>query len=210
MRVTIRLKEKVTNYIKENAKEYALVALLFIIGLLVGVMIVNNCGENQIEEISKYIQDFSNKFKNTNEINKTSLIMQSIKNNTILAIILWLAGTTVIGIPIVLIAIFLRGMFLGYTISVITYTYGAFKGILFCILSMVLQNILFIPAVLTLGVSSIKLYKSIIKDRRKENIKIGIFKHTITSLSMLIILLISSLVENLVSMPILQNWIKYF
>ena len=137
-------------------------------------------------------------------------LIQSVKNNTILAIILWIAGTTVIGIPIVLIAIFLRGMFLGYTISAITYTYGTFKGIIFCMLSILLQNILLIPAVLTLGVSSIKLYKSIIKDKRKENIKIGILRHTITSISMVIILLISSLIENLVSVPILQNCIKYF
>ena len=119
------------NYVKNNYKEYILTSLIFIIGLFIGVMVINNCTETQSSEI-------------------------------ITAIIIWLAGTTVIGLPIVLIAIMLRGLILGYTISAVTLTLGALKGIIFCLISIFLQNILIIPAVLTLGVSSIKLYKSII------------------------------------------------
>ena len=76
-------------------------------------------------------------------------------------------------------------------------------------LALFLQNILFIPAILTIGVSSIKLYKSIITDRRKENIKIEIIRHTIISVIMLCVLILSSLIENEVSLNLLKMGIKY-
>ena len=203
-------KEVLKNYIINNYKQYMLTLLLFIIGIFAGVMIINNSDDSQIFEISTYIDDFISKFKNIENINNVSLIITSIKNNILLALIIWVAGTTVIGMPIVLIVILFRGVVLGYTISAITYTLGTIKGISFCLISILLQNILFIPAVLTLGVSSIKLYKSIMKDKRKENIKIEIIRHTIISIMMLIILIISSIIENTVSLALLKNLIKYF
>lgn len=198
------------NYVKNNYKEYILTSLIFIIGLFIGVMTINNSTETQSSEITTYLNEFITKFKGIQNINKTSLIFTSIKNNIILAVIIWVAGTTVIGLPIVLIAILLRGLILGYTISAVTLTLGASKGIIFCLISIFLQNILFIPAVLTLGVSSIKLYKSIMKDKRRENIKVEIIRHTIISAIMILVLVISSLVENVISITFLKSFIKYF
>lgn len=198
------------NYVKNNYKEYILTSLIFIIGLFIGVMIINNSTETQSSEITTYLNEFITKFKGIQNINKTSLIFTSIKNNIILAVIIWVAGTTVIGLPIVLIAILLRGLILGYTISAVTLTLGASKGIIFCLISIFLQNILFMPAVLTLGVSSIKLYKSIMKDKRRENIKVEIIRHTIISAIMILVLVISSLVENVISITLLKSFIKYF
>lgn len=203
-------KNALKNYIKVNYKEYILISLIFLIGIFVGVMIINNSKESQISEISTYINDFITKYKEIDNINKVSLIVESIKKNLLLAIILWLAGTTVICMPIVLIVVLLRGIVLGFTISSITITLGTLKGILFCVSSIALQNILYIPAILTIGVSSIKLYKSIIKDKMRENIKIEIIRHTIISVLMVILLVLSAIIENLISIKILKNIIKYF
>ena len=205
-----KIKNVIINYVSNNIKEYILITLLFIIGILVGVIIINNCDDSQNTEISNYITEFINKFKDTSNIDKTSLIMSSIKSNIILTIIIWISGTTVIGVPIVLTVILFRGLCLGYTISAITYTLGTGKGILFSLISLCAQNILFIPALLSLGVSSIKLYKSIIKDRRKENIKVEIVRHTAFSGIMLIVLIVSSLIENIISINLLHSTIKFF
>lgn len=198
------------NYVKNNYKEYILTSLLFIIGLFIGVMIINNCTETQSSEITVYLNEFITKFKNTQSINKSELALSSIKNNTILSLIIWLAGTTVIGMPIVLIVILFRGIVLGYTISAITLTLGTTKGIFFCLVSIFIQNLLFIPAVLTIGVSSIKLYKSIMKDRKIENVKMEIIRHTIIAIIMSLILCVSSLLENTISITLLKKIIKYF
>ena len=205
-----KLKQFFENYVKSNYKEYILVTLLFIIGIFIGVMIINNCEENQISEVREYITNFINKLKQTEDINKLEILGISIKNNLIIAFILWLAGTTIIGVPIVLAILLWRGIILGYTISSIAITIGTVKGIIFCLISIFLHNLLFIPALLTLGVSGIRLYKTIIKDRQIENIKFEIIKHTCISIIIVIVLIGTSFIENFVSIMILKKYIKYF
>ena len=203
-------KDTLRHYVKNNYKEYLLVCFLLLIGVFVGVMIINNCKDAQLTEITSYIKDFITKYKEIENINISSLIIDSIKKNLLYAIILWLAGTTVIGMLVVLIMILLRGIILGFTISSITIALGFFKGTVFTITSILLQNLLYIPAILTIGVSSIKLYKSIIKDKRRENIKIEIIRHTIISFFMVILIVISVFIGNFISIKMLKNIIKYF
>lgn len=74
---------------------------------------------------------------------------------------------------------------------------------LFFATSMLLQNLIAIPCIIALAVSGIKLYKSIMKDKRRENIKIEIIRHTIFSLAMLAILAISSIIETYLSANLL-------
>ena len=124
--------------------------------------------------------------------------------------LLWFAGTTLIGIPAVIGIILYRGFCLGYTVSACTYVMGFGKGLAFVLISLLLQNILFIPAILALGVSGIKLYKSIMKDKRKENIKIEVVRHTVFSVIMLGVLILSAIVKVNISGGLVEGLIKYF
>lgn len=203
-------RDTLKDYIRNNYKEYLLVSLLFLIGIFVGVMIINNSKESQISEITTYINEFITKYKHIDNINKLSLIIDAIRKNLLFALILWLAGTTVIGMPIVLTIILIRGTILGFTISSITMTLGTLKGILFCLSAIFLQNIFYIPAILSIGVSSIKLYKSIVKDKRRDNIKLEIIRHTLISCFMIILLVLSAIIEIAISTGVLKMFIKYF
>jgi len=98
----------------------------------------------------------------------------------------------------------------GYTIAVCVTILGLPQGIWFVLILLLLQNILWIPAILALAVSGFKLYKSIIKDRNKENIKIEIVRHTVFSFIMLLVLVASSVIETFLSTNILKGLIKYF
>ena len=203
-------KTTIINFLKNNSKEYLLVIIIFIIGMFIGVMLVNNTSVENQQIIENYILNFIEKFKSIANLDKLNLLTTSIIDNIILAIALWIAGTTIIGMPIVFGIILFRGFCFGYTVAAVTFTLGLGKGIFFCILNLFLQNIFFILAILTIGVSSIKLYKSIIADRRKENIKIEIVRHTVISLLMLVVLIFSSFVENKISVNLLKFGIKYF
>ena len=205
---------KVLKIIKEhvinNKKEYAIVFLIFVVGIFSGVFFINNIQEEPKTEIINYLNQFVEKFKGLEKINSIELLKNSIMQNVIVAITIWFFGTTVIGIPIVFGIIIYRGFCLGYTISLCITIMGLGKGISFVLVTLLLQNILLIPAILALAVSGIKLYKSIVKDKRKENIKLEILRHTVFSIIMLIVLLIASVVEIFMSTNLLKLVIKYF
>ena len=77
----INIKKIINNHITNNKKEYIIVALIFVIGIFLGVLFVNNVDENQKEDINAYINDFVNNMKNTDNINNISILKSSIKQN---------------------------------------------------------------------------------------------------------------------------------
>ena len=206
----LKIVETIKEHIINNHKEYIIVTLLFIIGIFLGVLFVNNIQESQRVEIDGYFNNFIEKLKNTEDINQVELLKKSMGQNIMLAVVIWFFGTTVIGIPVVFGIVLYRGVCLGYTISVCVSIMGLSKGIVFVLVTLLLQNIIFIPAILALAVSGFKLYKSIVKDNRKENIKLEIVRHTIFSLIMTLVLIVASLIEIFLSTNLLKVIIKYF
>ena len=79
-----------------NSKEYIVVTLIFIIGIFLGVMFINNAQETQISEITSYLNNFIEKLKNTENLETMKMLKTSIFENIILALTLWFFGTTVI------------------------------------------------------------------------------------------------------------------
>lgn len=206
----MKLFEMIKEHVSNNKKEYVIVTLLFVIGIFLGVLFINHVQEGQKTEIIQYFNAFTEKMKSMKEINSIALLKNSMGQNIILAIVLWFFGTTVIGIPVVFGIVLYRGFCLGYTVAVCIMVMGLPQGLWYSLILLLLQNILFIPAILALAVSGFKLYKSIIKDRKKENIKIEVVRHTIFSFLMLLILMLASAVEIFLSTNILKGLIKYF
>lgn len=204
------IRKVIKNHIINNKREYLIVALIFVIGIFLGVLFVNNMQETAKNEMTNYFNSFTEKMKSADKIDNIDLLQNSIIQNIILAIVIWFFGTTVIGLPVVFGIILYRGFCLGYTISICVGIMGVSKGIIFILISLLVQNILFIPAILALAVSGFKLYKSIVKDNRKENIKLEIIRHIAFSLVMLVILILSSVLEVFISTNSLKYLIKYF
>ncbi len=206
----INIAELLEQHIVNNGKEYFIVLLMFIIGIFAGVLFVNNMQNDQNMQVTSYLSNFIEKFKGIENLNSAEILKNSILQNVMLVCILWFFGTTVIGLPVVFGIVLYRGFCLGYTISATIMVLGLSKGIAFILISLLLQNIIFIPAILAVAVSGFKLYKSIIKDRRKDNIKLEILRHTIFSIVMLVVLMLSSVIEVFISTNILKGVIKYF
>lgn len=204
-----RIKNIILNYIKENIKTYLILLIIFFIGLILGVIFVDNASEPQANQISSYINNFINSIKENYQISTKDLLKETVINNVSIAVILWFLGSTVIGFPLIYVVICYKGYCIGYTISSVIATIGTAKGIVFILATMLLQNIIYIPVILTLGVSGVKLYRLIMEDRRRENIKIQIAKHTIFSILMLMLLIISALIETYISGNLLEAVIKY-
>lgn len=207
---THQIRNKIFEFIKDNIKIYLILIIIFFIGLLFGVLFINNTNETQANQISEYINNFINSVKEDYQVSTSSLLISSVINNLCIAVILWFLGSTVIGVPLIYLVIGYKGYCIGYTIAAVTATLGTGRGIAFIFATMLLQNIIYIPTIITLAVSGIKLYKLIMEDRRKENIKIQILKHTLFSILMLILLLISSVIETYISGNLSQIILKRY
>lgn len=206
----LKLIQLIKEHIKNNVKEYIIILLIFIIGIFFGVLFINNVQEEQRNQINEYVNNFINNFKNTQNLDNVELIKTSIKQNIILGIVMWFFGTTIIGIPVVLGIVLYRGFCLGYTIATFITIMGLTKGLSFILITLVIQNLIFIPAILGISVSGIKLYKSITKNKKTENIKLEMLRHTLFSILMIILLILSSTVETFLSTNMLKWTIKYF
>lgn len=119
-----RIKEALLLHIKNNLREYGIIIIIFLIGLIFGVVFINNAGQTQINEIGTYINSFIESLKGDTEINTAKLLQDALISNFILVLTLWFVGSTVIGIPIVYGVIAYRGFCLGYTISSVIATLG--------------------------------------------------------------------------------------
>lgn len=195
-------------HIQNNAKDYIILLLLFLIGILIGIVFINNTSEQQKSEISTYIFSFMDSIKENQTVNYTELIKEALIQNGVLSIILWFSGTAIMLLPIIYGMVVFRGFCLGYTVSSIIATIGSGKGTVFVLLGLLLQNIFFIPAILAIAGSGIRLYKKIVKNKDSNNIKMEVYKHTIFCLIVSVLFVISALVEVFVSSNLLVSYIR--
>ena len=209
-REKFKLKNIILDNIYHNLKAYVIVTIIFFIGIIAGVIFINHIDEGQKAEISEYINDFITSLKGEYEINRGELIKNSLLDNLKLVLGMWFIGSTVIGLPIVLGIVLYRGFCIGYTISSAITVLGTQKGIIFSLTSILAQNIIIIPVLLALAVSGMKLYQSIMKDKRRENIKIEIIRHTMISIILFFILIVASFAEVYISTNLLMMCLSFF
>ena len=203
------IKKVIEEHITRNIRTYFILIIIFLLGLIIGLIVVNNSSEEQETEITNYINTFITELKNGSKLDYFKLLKSSFGNNLFLVIILWFMSLAVIGIPSVYGMVGYKGFCMGYTISSIVMTLGTGKGIVFVLSSMLVHNIILIPCMLAVAVSGINLYKSIIKDRKKENIKIEIIRHTLFCLIMLVVMAVGSLIETYISSNLLVSVVSY-
>lgn len=196
-------------HIKMNSKDYLILSLVFIIGVMIGVILINNSDENSKLELNGYLNSFVNTIKNESfEVDKVKLTQDIVVNNLKIVLIIWIAGTTVIGIPLIYVVTVYKGISIGYTISAIMLTFGNAKGFLFAISSLFLQNIIVIPIILMLNVSSLKMYRTLIQKNRKKSIKQEFVRHTVLCIILILPIIIASIISSYISSTLMIQVIK--
>lgn len=187
------------NHIINNKREYLTITILFFVGLIISIVVFNNSSEEILTEINTYLNNLFNNIKNNENIDLGKILRESLIYNLIITLLLWFGASTIIGIPIVYGTIVIKGFSIGYTISSLLFVYGAWNGLLIAIAFLLLHNIIFVPTMFAISVSGVKLYKSIMKNKQRENVKLEILRHTIFCLIMLLGMVISAFAQTYIS-----------
>lgn len=140
------MKKVLIEYIIKNKKNFFIIAIIFILGISLGIILINTSDDFQKNELNSYINSLIKNIKDTNNISKIDLLFLSIKQNVCFILLVWFLGCTIIGGLFIYVTILYKGFAIGYTISSIIAVLGIKNGIIFSCLSLLLQNIIFIPA----------------------------------------------------------------
>jgi len=187
-----RLRDTVLNHIKQNKGLYTLILIFFGIGVGIGAFTFITLDDIQKQELVKYLQNFFQVLTGNN-VDSVAILQQSIKNNLQSWIVIWITGITIIGIPVTLILIGVRGFIIGFTVGSFVDGLGM-KGIIFTLLAIVPQNIIIIPCFIVMGVASISFSLMIIKNKLARRVTMGFWqKFTYYSLFTIVLFLISIL-----------------
>lgn len=201
------------SYVLDNIREITIITLIMFIGLILGVIYINNIDNenrsivnNHINEIFDYVKDSQDKNK---MIDNLEILKSNLKRNLIYMLLLGLFSSCLIGIPIMYFLILGKTFSLGYTMSAIIASIGTKSGIIFICSSMVLHNIIFLIAIYLVSISGKNLYKEVLGEER-ENIKYKILKHVIFIIISLLFAIGAALIETYISNTLflmLRNYI---
>lgn len=195
-------------YMKEHMPLYVYVAVLFITGVIFGVVIVQALTLEQKQELSRHLGNFFQSVDIGMEWDKPHSFLQSFMLNIKWLGLICLLGLSVIGLPFILFMDFLKGVLIGFTVGFMVGEY-AWKGMLFALASVVPQNLLVIPAIIICSVTSLAFGLHLLKARfLNQQLKkpLSINKFIITTLSLAMVLLVVSLYEALLS-PWVMKWV---
>lgn len=202
------LKSRIKQHIGTNRWQYMLVVLLFAVGLIIGNYKVPGLEGG----VKNHLLDLLNKYLHSGQkesLNGSVLLFYAFLNQAKCIIGIWFLGLTVIGMPIILAVIFLKGFSLGFTVGFLVQE-KAGAGILITILSILPQNLLYIPLLIIWAVVGVNFSISIAAGRYNRAGSLGraLVSYTMLMLIFLVLVLIGAFIEAYFSPWLLQSFIK--
>lgn len=197
-------------YIKNNIILFVVLFLIFVLGVIAGSISVNLISDIQTKNILTFINGFLSNINNISA-DSSAVFSISLSNNLKTALILIISGLTVIGMPVIFVMLFFRGLSLGFTVGFIIKEMGI-KGIIFSLLSILPQNIIIIPAIILIGVTGVVFSTSILKNKkyaRTLDYPCLLFNYGVLNLFFCISLLIASLIESYISPAFIKFMSNY-
>jgi len=150
---------KAKTNIANQKKLYIFLIGLALLSLISGIIFIFLIKEENLTEISKKITIY---FTEINNANKLNILINSIINNFIYIITIWILGISLIGLPIILIIFIFKNFITGLSISSIIYTYKI-NGIIKTIIHIFPHQIILLIILLLISFYSIsfciKLFK---------------------------------------------------
>ena len=200
------MKQFVKNYFFQNRIEYLKVFMVFIIGIVISIMIVNQSNNDQKKEIKDYIDNKIELVKVNNYENKMEVFKNSLLRNLKNYILIVLLASSIIGLPIVYFIVIKKAFSIGYTAASIFATQNTRTAIIFICNSILFHNIIYLASIFIVLVSGVLFTKAFFERR---NLKSEVFRYMFFALIGLILIIVSSLCEAYISINFLYLLKKY-
>lgn len=202
------IRQKIINHISKNINIYFKILVVFIIGICIGIFVVNQLSEIGKQNINEYITSSITNLKEGSEIPKGQFLKTSILKNIAIVLVIWFLSLTILGSFMLYFVTLILGITFGYTLSALMTTFTFIQGLLFFLTAMLLQNIVSLPSIFYLIVQGIKAQHEL-SVKQNSSIKYTLVKNSIYAIIVMILLATSSLIEVYISGGLVSSIVKY-
>lgn len=201
-----RYGQTIQAYLKEHQSLYLFTIVLFSTGIVFGAVIVNSLAQAQKQELIGFLQYFFKHLDqngvpepNVHFLHTFSFYLKTLG-------VMWILGLSIIGLPMILLLLFLKGVMVGFTVGFLVNELQ-WQGVTFSLMGVLPQNMLIVPALLIVGVAGISFSLRLIRTRllsKRDLIMPHFFSYTMLMLAMLGVLAVAALFESFVSPSLMQ------
>jgi len=185
--------------LKRDKSMYISLIIVVIISLIFGTLFITILTDTDKALIKTQITDFFESIENRKYVPLLNM-KNNILNNNIFAVILWLLGFSIIGIPIIICMLFYKGFTLSFTVSSLIYAFkgeGILVSIFYIFPHLILNIIIYFILTYYSFLLSIKLLKNLI-NKEQMRLKHYIKKYLFVLVITIVILSISALYETFI------------
>jgi len=181
--------------VHRDAGLYLFAGLLLVAGVVTGALAVRVMAPAERAALVGDVRAVAAGLASGAAIPGRTVLGWALANNMRVAGLLWLLGATVVGIPAVLVVLFLRGFAIGFTAGLLARELGA-AGVVLASLTMVPSSLLALPALVGLGASALSFSLFLIRRGSHSRLPRELLRYTLFSCAMAILLLLASLIES--------------
>jgi len=146
------------NHIRSHITIYTFMTVLFLTGIVFGAVIVNSMNFVQKQDLFFHLEQFFGQIATQNIMTHGEIFKQSLMYHIKFLLFLFILGISIIGLPIIWILIFLKGLVVGFTVGFIVNQLGI-NGLVLATLSVAPQNMIIVP--IYIGASSLAMIFSV-------------------------------------------------
>ncbi|OZM57125.1 stage II sporulation protein M [Lottiidibacillus patelloidae] len=173
---------QLAKHFQNHAAIYVFTTMLFIIGVIFGAIIVNSLNAQQKHDLFHYLTMFFGQAAEGEFASSNEMFLYSIFHYMKFIGLIWILGLAVIGLPITLVLLFLKGIVVGFTVGFLVNQFGL-EGFFLSFVSVMPQNLILIPAFIIVSTGSIsfslRMIKQLMGERTKETLPTQLVKYTV-------------------------------
>ncbi|MHB1391771.1 MAG: stage II sporulation protein M [Clostridia bacterium] len=204
------LNDSIKRHLADNIWIYLIVIFIFILGISLGTLAVNNIDEVSKTDAKTYIEGFLD-MTSKNELQSSYILKQSIKFNFYFTLILFFSGMIYFGIIFIPILIAFRGFCIGFSIAFLTENLGR-NGFLLSLGSVLPQNLIYLPVIIVMGVIGINYSLWTLRNKyfKKFGAQNNLFAtYAFSTLVLFILLIAGCIVESYITSLIIRAITPY-
>ncbi|GMB07768.1 stage II sporulation protein M [Thermolongibacillus altinsuensis] len=198
-------------HVQEHYSIYVFTVVLFLMGVIFGAIVVNSLNFSQKEDLYYYLTSFFGQVSEGNLASSHDLLKESFFQNIKYIGLMWILAMSLVGLPLILILLFLKGMVVGFTVGFLVNQMG-WNGFLLAFVSVVPQNLVLVPVFMVMAAISIAFSLKMIRHqfikRTHEPIFRAMMRYTVTMFAFSLTLLVASSLEAYVSPFLMKEVIQ--